>query len=170
MKSLFFSGFSLQNESELFCEYLINTDVTVSGFSYGAIKAFEYALESQKRIDKLQLFSPAFFNNKNDKFKRMQMMFFAKDEKEYANNFLENCGFTPELSQKYFTLGSSKELNDLLYYEWSEEKLQQLINKGITLEVYLGGKDIIIDPDVACDFFKKFGEVYFIKDASHILQ
>lgn len=170
MKSLYFSGFSLQNESELFCEYLINNDVTVSGFSYGAIKAFEYTLQSTKRIDKLQLFSPAFFNNKNEKFKRMQMMFFSKDENQYANNFLKNCGFTPKLSKKYFQLGTSYELNELLYYEWYEEKLQQLIDKGIILEVYLGGKDIIIDPNVACDFFKKFGEVYFIKDASHILR
>jgi hypothetical protein len=170
MKLLYFSGFSLKNEKELFSDFLIENDFTISGFSYGAIKAFEYGLESNNRIDKLQLFSPAFFNDKNDKFKRLQMMFFSKDSNEYAKNFLSNCGFDEELSKKYFTLGSSKELNELLYYMWDEKKLQSLKDRGVFIEIYLGGKDSIINPQIACDFFKEFGEVYFIKDASHILK
>lgn len=87
MKLLYFSGFSLDDEKELFREYLIENDVSVSGFSYGAIKAFEYALRCEKRIDKLQLFSPAFFQTQSEKFKKMQMLFFKKDAKTYSENF-----------------------------------------------------------------------------------
>ena len=42
MISKYFSGFSLENEEELFSKYIIENDFTISGFSYGAIKAFEY--------------------------------------------------------------------------------------------------------------------------------
>lgn len=64
----YYSGFCLQNEQELFNENIIKSDFCISGFSYGAIKAVEYALNADERIDKLQLFSPAFFNNKDDKY------------------------------------------------------------------------------------------------------
>ena len=74
----YFSGFCFFEESELFEEYLIKNDFTFYGFSYGAIKAFEEALNSQKRVDTLQLFSPAFFQNYDDKFKRTQLMYFKK--------------------------------------------------------------------------------------------
>jgi len=38
---LYFSGFSLIKDDELFQEYREINDFTISGFSYGAIKAFE---------------------------------------------------------------------------------------------------------------------------------
>lgn len=167
---MFFSGFSLSGEDELFSEYLIDNEVTISGFSYGAVKAFEYALKSEKRVDKLQLFSPAFFQTQNEKFKKMQMMFFKKDASSYGENFLKNCGFDDEMKNKYFSLGTAEELDHLLYYIWDEKKLQLLKEKGIMIEVYLGGEDKIIDPKMACDFFKNYGEVYYIKSASHILR
>ena len=72
----YFSGFCFFDEAELFDEYLIRNDFTVCGFSYGAIKAFEEVLSSQNRVDRLQLFSPAFFQNFDDKFKRTQLMYF----------------------------------------------------------------------------------------------
>ena len=62
---LYFSGFSLKGEKELFKEYIIENDFTVSGFSYGAQKAVEYVLSTDNRVDLLQLFSPAFFNKKD---------------------------------------------------------------------------------------------------------
>lgn len=166
---LYFSGFSLENEKELFKEYLEVSDFTVSGFSYGAIKALEYVLDLEKRVDKLQFFSPAFFNDKDVKFKRMQLMFFKKDAKAYCDTFLKNCGFTVEQSNNYFKMGSYEELDELLNYEWSKEKLQKLNDKNIILEVFLGEKDKIIDSSKALDFFKEFGEVYYIKEKGHIL-
>ncbi len=64
MISNYFSGFSLENEKEIFDDYIIENDFTISGFSYGAIKAFEEVLNGSKRVDLLQLFSPAFFSNR----------------------------------------------------------------------------------------------------------
>ncbi len=170
MISKYFSGFSLENEEELFHEYIIENDFTVSGFSYGAIKAFEYVLESKKRVDILQLFSPAFFQTEDEKFKRMQLMFFKKDAKSYCDNFLKNIAYPDTVNtSNYFTQGSMEELEELLNYTWDEEKIKELLDRGIKIEVYLGGKDKIIDSNSAKDFFKNYGTVYFIKEKGHIL-
>ena len=166
---LYFSGFSLKEEKELFKEYIIENDFTVSGFSYGAQKAFEYVLSTNNRVDLLQLFSPAFFNDKDTKYKRMQLMFFKKDTQQYCNSFLTNCGFSKELADKYFHTGSFEELEELLNYVWEEDKLKQIIDKNIKIEVYLGSDDQIIDSQEALNFFKKFAEVYYIKLKGHIL-
>ncbi|MEA3383099.1 MAG: pimelyl-ACP methyl ester esterase BioV [Campylobacterota bacterium] len=166
---MYFNGFSLNNESELFNEYIIKNEMTISGFSYGAIKAFEYALNSENRIDKIQLFSPAFFNDKDLKYKRMQLMFFKKDNINYCNQFLKNCGFSEELSSKYFRIGKYEELEELLYYKWEDKKLKELKNKNIEIEVYLGGDDKIIDSNKALEFFKPYSEVFYIKQKGHIL-
>ena len=167
---LFFSGFCLKNEQELFNDYLIKNDFTISGFSYGAQKAFEYSLNSEKRVDLLQLFSPAFFQNKDKKYKRLQLMFFKKDPKEYVDNFLKNCGFTSKLAKSYFELESYEDLESLLNYTWDKEQLQKLIDKGTKIEIYLGADDKIIDSKTVKDFFVEFGEVYYIKEKGHILQ
>lgn len=166
---MFFSGFCLKAEEDLFQEYQIKNDFSVSGFSYGAQKAFEYVHQSDKRVDLLQLFSPAFFQDKDKKYKRMQLMFFKKDPKSYCENFLKNCGFNETQSNKYFQLGSYEELEELLNYIWDKQKLQILKEKNIRLEVYLGSDDKIIDPEVAKEYFKEFGEVFFIKNKNHIL-
>ena len=83
----YFSGFCFFEESELFQDYIIQNDFTVSGFSYGAVKAFEEVLNSNNRVDKLQLFSPAFFQTQNEKFKRTQIMYFKKDANAYCQTF-----------------------------------------------------------------------------------
>ncbi len=166
---LYFSGFSLKNEQELFTQYLEKSDFTVSGFSFGAIKAVEYALETENRIDKLQLFSPAFFNNQDKKYKRMQLMYFKKDPKLYCANFLKNSNFTKKLVMQYFEMGTYEELYELLHYEWTAEDLAKIQEKNITLEVFLGAEDKIINAQKAMEFFKEFGEAYYIKEKGHIL-
>ena len=166
----YFSGFCFFEESELFKDYIIQNDFTVSGFSYGAVKAFEDVLNSNKRVDKLQLFSPAYFQTKDEKFKRTQVMYFKKDANAYCQTFLSNVLSPLDLDiSKYFKLGSIEELQELLYYEWSEEKLQKLIEKGVKIEVYLGGVDKIINSSKAKDFFKNFATVYYIKEKGHLL-
>lgn len=166
----YFSGFCFKNESELFDEYIIKNDFTISGFSYGAIKAFEEALSTKERVDKLQLFSPAFFQNFDDKFKRTQLMYFKKDANAYCHNFLENVINPTNLDiSKYFDLGTAEQLEELLNYNWSEEKLQKLLDKGTKIEVYLGAIDKIIDASKAKDFFKNFATVYYIKEKGHLL-
>lgn len=170
MTSNYYSGFCLKDEKELFKDYFIENDFTVSGFSYGAIKAFEQVSQSGKRVDLLQLFSPAFFQTQSTKFKRMQLMFFNKDSKSYCDNFLENIAYPSKLdTKKYFTQGSYEELEELLNYEWSEEKLQELVNRGIKIEVYLGEDDKIIDSKKAKDFFVQFATVYYLKRKGHTL-
>ena len=169
---MYFSGFCLEDEKELFQEYLIQNDYTISGFSYGAIKAFEFALASSAmdiRIDLVQLFSPSFFNDKDKKYKRMQLIYFKKDSKLYCDNFLKNSGFSIKQSKKYFKSGTYEELDELLHYKWDQKKLQMLINNGTKIEVYLGENDKIIDSNKALEFFVNFSEVYFIKDSEHIL-
>lgn len=166
----YFSGFCFVNESELFDEYIIRNDFTISGFSYGAIKAFEEALNTQNRVDKLQLFSPAFFQNFDEKFKRTQLMYFKKDANSYVQTFLDNVIYPSNKDiSKYFKLGTIEELEELLTYVWDEEKLQKLVDRGTIVEVYLGAEDKIIDSLKAKEFFKKFATIYYIKEKGHLL-
>lgn len=50
-----------------------------------------------------------------------------------------------------------------------KKKLQKLLDKGIKIEVYLGGVDKIIDSSKAREFFKNFATVYYIKEKGHLL-
>jgi hypothetical protein len=171
MKSKYFSGFSLENEKELFSEYIVENEFTISGFSYGAIKAFEEVLSSDKRVDLVQLFSPAFFQTQNEKFVRMQLMFYKKDSKSYCENFLKNISYPSSVdSSVYFQEGTYEELQTLLTYKWDEVKLNRVLEMGTKIEVYLGEKDKIIDSSKAYEFFKEFSTVYFIKNSGHILK
>jgi len=97
-------------------------------------------------------------------------MFFRKDANEYANNFLTNCGFTKELAKNYFELETYEDLDALLNYIWDKEKLEQLVNRGTKIEVYLGANDKIIDSEETKEFFKEYAEVYYIKNTGHILK
>jgi pimeloyl-ACP methyl ester carboxylesterase len=169
-KPLFFSGFCFNNESSLFEMYLKKSDFCVAGFSYGAQQAFEYALSSQKRIDTLQLFSPAFFQNRSEKYKKFQLLGFKKDAQSYYTTFLNNVAQGSQKEIKlFFMQGSYEELEALLMYDWDEKKLQQLLEKNIKIEVFLGQLDKIIDAQAVYDFFKPYATVYFIKNSGHIL-
>jgi len=171
---LFFSGFSLNNEQNLFKDYIETSDFVVSGFSYGAIKAIDYTLNAIKnniRIDKIQLFSPAYFNDQNKKFKRMQLIFFQKNQSSYKDNFLNNIQYPNKIDlAPYVVNGSYEQLDLLLNYQWQTDILQTIVDANIIIEVYLGEKDKIINSLAAKDFFRAFAEVYFIKNVGHILQ
>jgi hypothetical protein len=170
---LYFNGFCLNNEEELFKDYIEKTDFTVCGFSYGAIKAFEYTvkqIKKNKRIDKLQLFSPAYFVNTNEKYKKLQLISFKKDELGYKKTFLKNIAYPKNIDlNSYLSEGSFEELELLLTYKWNQKNLEYLVDNKVKIEVYLGEKDKIIDACKAKDYFRQFAEVYFIKDAGHIL-
>jgi surfactin synthase thioesterase subunit len=170
---LYFNGFCLKDEQELFENYLLKNDFTVSGLSLGAIKAFEYTItqiKNNKRVDTLQLFSPAYFMNVNEKYKKLQLVSFEKDNHSYKNMFLTNISKPKKLDLgKYLTNGSYEELKLLLNYIWDKKDFIYLINNNVNIEVYLGQQDKIIDTKKAKDFFKAFCEVYVIKDCGHIL-
>lgn len=167
----FFSGFCLNGEYELFKPWLNSNSYTVAGFSYGAQKALEYAITTKTRVDRLQLFSPAFFNNKDNKFKKLQLIYFAKDKDQYIENFLNNCANSCNVDlKKYLKLDSKDDLKNLLYYQWQKDKIEFLLNKGITIEVFLGESDKITDSKEALSFFKDITTTYYIKKANHILK
>ncbi len=164
----YFSGFCLENEEELFGQFLKKKEFNVSGFSYGAIKAFKYALSVKTRINTLQLFSPAFFQDKTTEFKESQIKLFEKNKDTYTKIFFKNISQGKNLN-KYFNLGKEKELEELLLFIWKESDFKILEEKGIEIEVYLGGQDKIIMAQNAYDFFKKFAIVYYFKEKGHIL-
>ncbi len=169
----YFSGFSLTNESYLFNAFIDKSQYSVSGFSYGAIGALKYVLnelDKGNRIDRLQLLSPAFFQTKNIKFKKLQLMGYRKNKDIYLKQFLKSC-FTPYERKIVQTADNTiEELEELLLYEWDREDLQKVLNKGVVIEVYLGGKDAIIDVEEAKVFFINYATLTYIKDANHFLQ
>ena len=167
----FYSGFSLSNDKQLFSPYLKESEYTIAGFSYGAIKALKEALFSSKRVDTLQLFSPAFFQDKTEKFKRMQNMYFAKDKDAYFQNFHTSI-FSPSDIDKQVELteGTAEELEELLSFVWKEDDLKCLCDKGVKIEVYLGSEDKIINAHNAKEFFLPYADTYMINHAGHTLQ
>ena len=166
----FFSGFSFKNEEYLFEKHLNLSKFTVAGFSYGSILAFEYVLNSEKRVDTLQLFSPAFFQESSEKFIRMQLFHFKKDREKYVNNFTENSFFpkSPPLNLERKDDGYS-DLEKLLKFKWNKFDIQKVLEKGVKLEIFIGEKDEIIDSRKCFEFFKSFGEICLIKDVGHSL-
>ncbi len=166
----YFNGFSLKGEETLFQDYLIDSDFTVVGFSYGAIRAFEEVYKSKRRVDRLILLSPAFFQNHKKSFIRTQLRYFKSDRDSYIKEFLKNIAYPSdiELSQ-YLSIGTISELEYLLSYRWSEDRLLELIKRAVTIEVFIGGMDKIIDNKIVFDFFSKITTTYLLKDKGHIL-
>lgn len=166
----YFNGFCLSGEEKIVKPYVVESDYTVAGFSYGAQKAFEFALTCKERIDTLQLFSPAFFNEKEESFKKLQIHSFAKDSDAYCEAFLKNCASPSNFDLKpFFKKGSKEELEALLHYEWDIQKLERIADKDILIEVYLGECDAIIDALTCKDFFLPYATVYYFKNVGHCL-
>ena len=167
---MYFNGFALQDEAHFFDDIIDRGQYVISGFSYGAIKAFKEALNSTTRVDKLQLFSPAFFQSKSSKFKRLQLMGYQKSSEAYLTKFTENCFLPYGVQDVTYAKHSATELEELLTYEWDLKELQQLIDRGTSIEVYLGGQDKISDVGPAYTFFLPFSTVTLVKGANHFLQ
>jgi len=167
----YFNGFSLLNEESFFSEYIENSDFCVAGFSYGAQKAFDYVYNSKTRVDRLILLSPAFFQTEKTTFIRTQLRYFKADKDTYIKQFLKNTIYPSsfDLSDN-LNIGTEEELKELLTYEWNKYKIQTLLDRGITIEVFLGEKDKIIDSKSAFNFFKSLTTTYLIKDAGHLLK
>ena len=166
----YFNGFSLKAEEALFEEYTTTSETCVVGFSYGAQKAFEYVYTSNTRIDKLILLSPAFFQTNKSSFIRTQLRYFEAAQKSYVEQFLLNVAHPSNLKlSDYLKLGTKDELEALLTYVWDQKKIQELLDRNITIEVFLGEKDKIIDSAAALAFFSQT-TIYFIKNSGHLLK
>jgi hypothetical protein len=172
----YFNGFCLKNEQTLFKEYLELNEFVVAGFSRGAQKALDFVLNSSYRVDKLQLFSPAFFNV-NQKFIDLNLNAFKKDKSSYIKNFLTKAGINE------WKMENGKWIIDLedieIDYSCNEEELLEMFTfdwekikeaKNVKIEVFLGEFDKIIASKKAKIFFKKYADVYFIKKANHFLR
>jgi pimeloyl-ACP methyl ester carboxylesterase len=167
----YFSGFSLQNEEKLFSSYLIESDYCVAGFSYGAQQALEYVYNSKVRMERLILLSPAFFQTQKPSFIRTQLRYFEAGQEAYVRQFLTNVTYPSGLDlSANLSTGTREELEALLTYIWNEEKIKKILDRGTTIEVFLGKKDKIIDAQAAFDFFVPLTTTYFIKDAGHLLK
>jgi len=167
---IYFNGFSLQNEEHFFKEQLLENEFTIAGFSYGAIKAFEYALASNKRIDRLILLSPAFFQDQKTSFIRTQLRYYKLNQEVYTQQFLDNVAYPSNTSlENHLTQGTAQELEELLSYHWETKKIQELLNRGIVIEVFIGEKDKIVNAQKSFEFFKELVPCYFIKDVGHLL-
>lgn len=165
----YFNGFSLLNEEELFSDLTIKSDYCVAGFSYGAQKAFEYVFESKKYIDRLILISPAFFQTQSSAFVRTQLRYFNADQESYVKTFLQNVAYPSHMNlSQYLHLGSHDELEALLTYKWDEDKIRQVLDRGVKIEVFLGAKDKIINAQDALAFFDPIVTTYFNKETGHI--
>ena len=171
---IYFSGFSLRDESELFASILSpwqKNPYTVAGFSYGAQKALEYAYGAASRIDRLILISPAWFLDKKEPFIRAQLRAFERDREGYLRRFLAAAAAPSDMDlSPWLYPGSADELADLLRYPWPEEKLRGVVRRGTRIEIWLGGRDAIVDAYAAHDFFKTFGESRLYRSCGHILR
>lgn len=167
----YFNGFSLQGEKELFAPYLLNSDYCVAGFSYGAQQAFEYVYQSKVRIDRLILLSPAFFQTEKPSFIRTQLRYFEAGQEAYVKQFLSNAAYPSSVDlSDYLDVGTKEELEALLSYTWDQKKIQEVLDRGTIIEVFLGEDDKIIDAQKAFDFFKPMTTTYFMKSVGHLLQ
>ncbi len=166
----YFNGFSLEGEKVFFKEYMIESPYVISGFSYGAQKAFEYAYNCKKRIDRLILISPAFFQNHKKSFIKTQLRYFKADQEAYKKEFLKNVAYPSTISlHDYIVEGSYEDLSNLLSYVWEEEKIKSLLKRGIKIEVFIGDVDMIVDTQKSFEFFSELLPVYLFKGKGHLL-
>jgi pimeloyl-ACP methyl ester carboxylesterase len=169
---IFFSGFCLRDESELFADWLVESDYAVAGFSLGAIRALEFALQSESRIDRLLLFSPAFFQTRPKRFADGQLRALDRDPAAYREAFFRNCAAPSDFDlAPYAAEGSREELEFLLRYVWEPEKLRRIRERGTVIEVFVGEKDRIIDASGATEFFApEVDALYRFRHGGHILR
>ncbi|BDQ29544.1 pimelyl-ACP methyl ester esterase BioV [Helicobacter ailurogastricus] len=176
---VYFSGFGFCEESGLFSWILENSGVyDMAGFSYGALKALDHAykqVQAGRRVQKLILISPCMLAFKSTAFKRLQILSYKKDPKAYMQAFLKNIGWDALLQQdpslkKCVHLGSLEALEELLFSPLASEKLAFLQSKGVVIEVFLGLKDPLLEPQTALEFFKPYACVWQFKQVGHFLR
>ena len=166
----YFNGFSLCNEAFFFKEQLIESEYAVAGFSYGAQKAFEYVYNTTERVDRLVLVSPAFFQNHKKSFIKTQLRYFKADKEVYTKHFLQNVAYPSSVDlTSYLSDGTYDELESLLSYIWEKEKILELLDRGVTIEVFMGDKDKIVDVEKSYEFFSDLLPVYLFRGKGHLL-
>ncbi len=166
----YFNGFSLKNEDIFFQDYIIDSDYCVAGFSYGSQRAFEFVYNSPNRVDRLILLSPAFFQNHKKSFIRTQLRYYKSNPQAYIEQFVKNVIYPSNTKlEEYIDKCNYNELESLLTYIWDRDKIIELIDRGVTIEVFIGGEDKIVNSQKSFEFFCELTTTYLIKDAGHLL-
>lgn len=166
---MFYSGFCLCGEEEIFHEYLPAFGSYVCGFSYGAIGALKYALKEQS-VKNLILLSPAYYAHQEDAFKEAQLAAFESDKELYRLKLLKKSGFDERECELYAKEGAYEELLELLYFDWNTARLEMLADRGVKIEVFIGSADGIVEPEASAEFFGHFAKVYTLENKNHILR
>lgn len=175
-----FNGLFFQREIK-FLKIFNNRGIyDISGFGFGTQKAYDEAflkIARGERVNKLILFSPAFFGeigqiNQSDR--DLQINAFKKNKRTYESNLLrlmegENMRekFIPK---KIIFEIQLPDLCSMLNYIWDVKKLETLSYMGVTTEVYLGGKDKTINVFKVSEFFAPYSVIYLFKQANHFLK
>lgn len=123
----------------------------VAGLGYGAWEAFCFAraqMQKKRRIQKLILLSPWLEPLASSNLARI-LALYAKSK--FSSYLLQNPT-TPHP------------------HVWNLEALQELVVYGVSIEVYVGGKNEIMDADGVCELFSRVGVVYYLKDFGYLLQ
>jgi len=168
----YFNGFCLLGEEALFEDYLSKSDYCVAGFSYGAQQAFDYVYESTRRIERLILLSPAFFQNQKPSFNRTQLRYFDAGEEAYIQEFLSNVSYPKPSNtlENYLVVGTKVQLQSLLEYQWDKEKIKELIARGTVIEIFMGKEDKIVNTAEVLAFFDSTKCIsYTLKNSGHLL-
>ncbi len=165
----YFNGFSLHREEGLFDAYCTKSLYSVAGFSYGAQQALEYVYHATERIDRLILLSPAFFQTQKASFVRAQLHYFETSKEAYLQQFLKNVAYPSKIDlAPYLHVGNKEDLEALLSYVWDAQKIETILSRGTTIEVFMGEEDKIVDTKEACQFFTQTTN-YTIKGVGHLL-
>lgn len=64
--------------------------------------------------------------------------------------------------------GTRKEA--LLTYQWDSNRIQEIQDRGTTIELFLGAEDKIIDTKATFDFFAPLAITYLMKNMGHVLK
>ena len=167
---IYFNGFLFEGEELEFSTFLPTGDMAVAGFSRGAQKAFDYVYTSSERIDRLILISPAFFQTQKSSFVRTQLRYFEVGQSEYIDNFLSNVSYPSTFNlSTYLKVGSKEELEALLTYVWDKKKIQEVLNRGTIIEIFLGDRDKIVDTKEVNKFFSMTTN-YMLSGVGHLLK
>ena len=170
---IFYSGFSLKDDVSFFEHLIDKSDYSISGFSYGSMMAFDLAyskLKQAQRVDRVQLFSPLFFQQYDEKFKKLQLFGYKKDSKTYIENFIKQSFYPLKGGVVSHDVHTYDQLRELLYFVWDEKKLKEICDSGVIIEVYVGSKDAIVDHEAVVSFFKNYADVTIFTRANHFLQ
>ena len=103
---------------------------------------------------------------------RTQLRYYKADEKAYTKQFLKNVAYpsSVELETYLTNKGTIEELEELLTYVWNREKILELTERGVIIEVFIGVEDKIVDAEKSFEFFSKLVPTYFVKEVGHLLK